>query len=160
MKHMHHITEVLALTSQGVYGSVVDEHGNGLRDAKVTVFLSSGTSEPIRVSKNSGKFRHMLDEGTHRIVATLEGYGTFKTSIHVSKDNMTELKIELSSGSGVGSVVPMTSSSSSPGKSDHSRGSMTDNVEHYYYPRKKLLELKEKHSRHFDIYRFVFVIKN
>jgi len=148
IKHLNHFVDVLALSSQGVYGSVEDEHGNTLRGAKVTVFLPTGTSEIIRVSKNSGNFRYMLSEGTHRIVASMEGYEKYKGTIHISPGNMTKLKIVLNSGSGVGQVVELT-----PASPVTAAGRDVKNFDLFYYPRKKLLGIKDSHSPHFDLYK-------
>lgn len=124
-----------------------DQHGVQLRDAKVTVFLPQGTSEVIKVSKNSGQFKHMLAEGTHKIVASLDGYLKYKATIHVDRETMTHLKIVLETESGVGKVEEVRPASAT------TSGQKDDNYDYYYYPRKKLLEIKDKHSRHFDIYK-------
>lgn len=150
IKHLHHLISVLALSGQGVVGSVVDENGKALRDAKVTVFLPTGTSEVIHVSKNSGKFRHILTEGHHKIMASLEGYEKYKMNVHVEKDKMTEFKIVLESGAGVGKVVELTPASAT---TTHGNRNVNADYDYFYYPKKKLLDIKAKHSRHFDIYK-------
>lgn len=131
----------------GIYGSVEDQHGKGLRDAKVTVFLPSGTSEIIRVSKNSGQFKYMLAEGTHRIVASMDGYEKYKGTVHVAPGSMTKVKIVLDSGHGIGQVVDLNAATLS-----HTNRNVND-YDYFYYPRKKMLEIKDKHSRHFDLYK-------
>ncbi|CAL8120113.1 unnamed protein product [Orchesella dallaii] len=150
IRHLHHFIDILALSSQGVFGSIVDEHGNPLREAKVTVFLPSGTSEIIRVSKNSGRFRYMLSEGTHRIIASMVGYEKYKGTIHISPGNMTKLKIVLNSGSGVGHVVELTPASTSVSATSKN----PKDYDLFYFPRKKLLDIRDNHSPHFDLYNF------
>lgn len=118
------------------------------------VILSDGKTEAGRVSKNSGRFIHVLSEGSHALEVSLDGYDSEKRNVYVERGSLTTVDIVL-----IKSTYTSSSSSKKPEGSVEKLESSADtvssvyNYDYFYYPRKTFMTIKHAHARYFDVYR-------
>lgn len=130
----------------GISGNVVDNSGQPLRNAQLSVVSGHGHYEQGKISKNSGRFVQMMSEGYHKINVSLRGYDTEMRTVYVPKGSLKNVKIVLSKSSY--NIDDNKAGSSSPLSSFLNGGQ-----DYFYYPRKEFQSIKQLHPRNFDVNR-------
>jgi len=80
----------------GIRGKVTDIHGNPLADVKIILFdMRRGTKIRLKTDKNGNFFRRGLYASLYEATYQLEGFGTIKTRIEITRDRTPNQEIVL-----------------------------------------------------------------
>ncbi|GAB6030074.1 hypothetical protein CHUAL_005754 [Chamberlinius hualienensis] len=91
-ENMESIMEFLAASQTGVRGQVIDEDGNPLTNAIITV---DGHKTPLFLTGNSALFYTILKPGKYVLTASLKGYETKTIDVVVDENTITPMNILL-----------------------------------------------------------------
>jgi len=137
----------------GVSGVVMNSEGEVLRDATLKIALSNGATEIGKISKNSGRFVHLLSEGLHTIEVSQDGYDIEKSEVFISFGSFTKVEIVLSKSSYTDGNSHSSESTIELQTSSSETSSTIYPMDYFYYPRKIFQDIKKSHPKFFDVYR-------